>query len=217
MKSHLIRRFVAGLLLFIPLFVLGFGLFKFHELAGLLAEPFLGIADPESSLGAVLIKLAALVLVLMAIYLLGFLADLPVIRTRVQRLDRALNTIIPGYVIAKGIIGGVVKEDQLMDGFRPVLVRCTDGHRMGFEVERTQSGLVVVFLPDSPTPRTGVSMVFEPEQVARLNLPPHKAVELLSFYGRGLGREIENAMSNGQEPAVIADAQTTSEIISDDS
>jgi uncharacterized membrane protein len=217
MKSRLIRRFVAGLLLFIPLFVLAFGLFKFHELAGLLAEPFLGIADPDSSIGAVLIKLAALVLVLMAIYILGFLADLPVIHTRVQRLDRALNAIIPGYVIAKGIIGGVVKEDQMMDGFRPVLVQCTDGHRLGFEVERTESGLVVVFLPDSPTPRSGVSMVFEPEQVARLNLPPHKAVELLSFYGRGLGQEIEKAMSNGVETTGTVAAREVPEVTANDS
>ncbi len=206
MKSKILHRFVSGLLVFIPLFVLAFGLFKFHELAGVLAKPVLGFADPDTAFGAILIKVVAFFLVLLGIYLLGFLAALEVIHKRVQRLDRALNAIIPGYALAKGIIGGVVREDQMMDGFRPVLVHCNGGHRMGFEVERTQSGLVVVFLPDSPSPRTGISMVFEPQQVARLNLPPHKAVELLSFYGRGLGQEIEKAMSNGDEKAAITAA-----------
>jgi uncharacterized membrane protein len=200
-KSKILRRFVSGLLVFIPLFVLAFGFVKFQEITGKLSEPLLGFADPENPLGAIFLKLVALLLALLAIYLLGFVADLKVIHTRIQRLDRALNTVIPGYALAKGIIGGVVREDQMMDGFRPVLVHCNGGHRMGFEVERTQSGLVVVFLPDSPSPRTGISMVFEPQQVARLNLPPHKAVELLSFYGRGLGQEIEKAMSGGDEKA----------------
>lgn len=199
MKSKILRRFISGLLVFIPLFVLVYGLLKLHEITSKLSEPLLGFADPNNPVGAVFLKLAAAVLVLFAIYLLGFLADRPIIRSRVERLDRALNAVIPGYALAKGIVGGVVNEDQMMDGFRPVLVHCNDGHRMGFEVERTQSGLVVVFLPDSPSPRSGISMVFESEQVAPLNLPPHKAAELLTFYGRGLGLEIEKAMSSGDE------------------
>ena len=199
MKSHIIHRFVSGLLVFIPLSVLVFGLFKFHELTGKMTEPLLGFADPDKPVGAVVLKLVAGLFVLLGIYLLGFLADRPFIHTRVQRLDRALNSIIPGYALAKGIIGGVVKEDALMDGFRPVLVQCTDGHRLGFEVERTQSGLVVVFLPNSPTPRSGVSMVFDPSQVARLDIAPHKAAEIMNFYGRGLGEEIEKALSGGDD------------------
>lgn len=201
MKTHLLRRFVSGLLLFIPLFVLSYGLVKFYEFSGKLTQPLLGFADPSRPIGAIILKLAAVLVMLLVIYLLGFLADLPVVRTRVQRLDRALNAMIPGYALAKGIIGGVVKDDELMDGFRPVLVQCADGHRLGFEVERTQSGLIVVFLPDSPSARSGVSMVFDPAQVARLNLPPHKAAEIMSFYGRGLGEVIENALaSDGQVP-----------------
>ncbi len=197
MKTHFLRRFVPGLLLFIPLFVLAFGLVKVYEISGKLTEPLLGFADPERAIGSLILKLAALLLLLLAIYLLGYLADLPVVGKRVPQLDRGLNAIIPGYALAKGMIGGVVKDDALMDGFRPVLVRCADGHRLGFEVERTQSGLIVVFLPDSPSAKNGVSMVFEPDQVARLALPPHKAAEIMSFYGRGLGAEIEKVLTRG--------------------
>lgn len=201
MKSHFLRRFIAGLLMFIPLFVLVYGLVQLNAITGKLSEPLLGFADPDNPIGAIFLKLVAAVLVLVAIYLLGFLADRPMIRSRVQRLDRALHAIVPGYAMAKGIIGGAIKEDSLTDGFRPVLVQCADGHRLGFEVERTKSGLVVVFLPDSPSPRNGISMVFDPAQVARLNLPPHKAAEIMSFYGRGLGEEIEKALaSKAQAP-----------------
>jgi uncharacterized membrane protein len=199
LKSKILRRFVSGLLVFIPLFVLVYGLVKLQEVTGKLTEPLLGFADPANPIGAVFLKLVAALLVLFVIYLLGFLADLSIVRSRIDRLDRALHTVVPGYAMAKGIIGGVVKEDALMDEFRPVLVQCADGHRLGFEVERTQSGLVVVFLPNSPTPRNGVSIVFEPAQVARLDLAPHKAAEIMNFYGRGLGQEIEKALFNGEQ------------------
>ena len=200
MKSHFLRRFVSGLLLFIPLAVLVFGLIKLHEIISKLAEPFLGFASPDTPAGAIIVKLIALVLVLLLVYLLGYLADLPVIRHRVERLDRALHSIIPGYAVAKGIIGGVVKDDALMGGFRPVLVQCVDGRRAGFEVERTESGLVVVFLPNSPAARNGTNMVFEAAQVERLNIPPHKVAEIMNFHGRGLGAEIEKTDDKTGKP-----------------
>lgn len=196
MKALFLRRFIPGLLLFIPLFVLAYGLLQFYKFSGRLTETVFRFADVDRAMGTIGLNLAALGLVLFVIYLLGFLADLPVIRTRVPQLDRALTAMIPGYAMAKGMIGGVVKEDAMTDGFRPVLVRCVDGHRLGFEVERTQSGLVVVFLPDSPSAKSGVSIGFEPDQVARLNLPPHKAAEIMSFYGRGLGAEIEKVLAS---------------------
>lgn len=176
--------------------MLVFGLAKLHVIISKLAEPFLGFVSPDTPVGAILVKLIALVVVLLLVYLLGYLADLPVIRRRVDRLDRALHSIIPGYSVAKGIIGGVVKNDAMMGGFRPVLVKCVDGRRAGFEVERTKSGLVVVFLPDSPTARNGTNMVFDAAQVEKLNVPPHKIAEMMNFHGRGLGAEIDKSNDN---------------------
>jgi len=199
MKSHFLRRFVSGLLLFIPVFALGFGLAKFHGIIQKLAEPFLGFADPASPVGAVLLKLVAVLLVALMIYLLGYVADLSFISKRVKRLDRALHSIVPGYAMAKGIVGGVVKEDTMMDGFRPVLVPYDLGRRLGYEVERTEAGLVVVFLPNAPAARSGFSMVFTADQVERLDIPPHKGGEIMSFLGRGLGQEIEKSAQD--EPA----------------
>ena len=196
MKSHFLRRFVSGLLLFIPIFVLAYGLAKFHGITEKLAEPFLGFADPSRPVGAVLLKVAAVIVVVVVIYLLGYLADLSFIRKRVLRLDLALHSIVPGYAMAKGIIGGVVKEDTLMDGFRPVLVPYDQGRRLGFEVERTEAGLVVVFLPNAPAARSGFSMVFAADQVERLDIPPHRGGEIMSFFGRGLGKEIEKAAAD---------------------
>jgi len=200
MKSHFLRRFIAGLVVFIPLAVLVFGLIELHEIISKLTEPLLGFVSPDTAAGAIILKLVALLLVVLFVYLLGYLADLPVIRHRVERLDRALHSIIPGYVVAKGIIGGVVKDETLMGGFRPVLVQTTDGRRAGFEVERTDSGLVVVFLPNSPAARSGTNMVFEAKQVEILNVPPHKVAEIMNFHGRGLGVEIDRTISETGEP-----------------
>ncbi|WP_164661203.1 hypothetical protein [Tropicibacter sp. Alg240-R139] len=186
MKSNLLRRFVAGLLIAIPIVVLGIALYTVFEVIQFIGDPLFGLIGTgtpfDSAIEHVLAGFAAGV----TLYLLGYAAELQVIKDRVNRLDRLLVLLVPGYTMIKGFIGGVVHEDAMTEGFRPVLVDTVDSTRIGFEIERSDSGKVVVFLPNAPAASTGIIAAYDAERVTRLNVPPHRVMEMLSFYGAGL-------------------------------
>ena len=179
------RRFITGLLFFIPVFVLTLGLWHAYNLGRQVAAPVREVVDVQTALGFILLNLLAIIFVALLILLMGFVAEFGFVARRVDRLDRALHAILPGYGMAKGIVGGVVKEDTLVAKLRPVMVPFGQGRRLGFEVERTDS-LSTVYLPNAPTARSGSVSVYPAELVTQLDIPPHKTLEILSFHGRGL-------------------------------
>jgi len=186
MKDHFKRRFITGLLLFIPVFVLVLGLVHAYRLGKKVAVPVRAAVDVDTVFGLVLLNIFAILFVAFLIYLFGYLVELPRVATRVRRLDQALAAVIPGYNIAKGVIGGAVNDEDATKGLLPVVVQLVDGTRVGFEVERNADGKSVVYLPDAPSARTGLVMVFDSDRVDRLNVPPHRIFEALSFHGRGI-------------------------------
>lgn len=187
MKSHLLRRFVAGVLIAFPLVVLGIALYTLSEVFQVVGEPLFGLIDTGTALDPIIEHVLAGIAAVLAVYLLGYAAELRVIEERISRLDRLLVLLMPGYTMIKGFIGGVVKEDSLMEGFRPVLVETVDSTRIGYEIERTPNGKAVIFLPNAPAASTGIIATYDAERVTRLDIPPHRVMELLSFYGAGLG------------------------------
>ena len=54
----------------------------------------------------------------------------------------------------KGMTGEIHDEDA-EEVLKPVLVRFDDQFQLAFEVDRTADGLVAVYLPGSPDPRSG--------------------------------------------------------------
>lgn len=191
MKSHFVNRFIAGTLLFIPISFLLVGLYYGYSLFKDVIEPLLGMLDVETVWGFLILNLIVVFSLALFIYLIGYLAEMPVIANRIHALDRVLTGMVPGYSMIKGIVGGVVKEDAMLDGMRPVIVPHAGGHRLGFEVERTPTGLVMVFLPNAPTVNSGISVAFRAERVVKIDIPPHRVMEIQSFHGRGLAADIE--------------------------
>lgn len=200
MKEHFLRRFVAGLLMSIPLVVMGIGIYMLFEFLQWAGEPFFGLIDTGTAIDPLIENVLAFLGAIFLIYLLGYVADLPVIEQRISRLDRLLTTTVPGYTMIKGIIGGVVQEESLLEGLRPVLVRLDDAERIGFEIERSENGKSVVFLPNAPAASSGQVMAFDSDRVMRLHMPPHRVIELINFYGAGLSTEIRMAM-DGKDQA----------------
>ena len=122
---------------------------------------------------------------------LGLLTYLPAISKRIERLDQMLADRVPGYSIVKGILKGTLTEDTSTAESKTVLVRMNNTARIGFEVERSPTGVVIVFLPDTPNPQTGTAAAFPAEEVEPLNLPPREAIEMLNFFGKGISGPVE--------------------------
>lgn len=201
MKAHFTRRLVAGLVLIIPVGALAFMLYSLYELLDWLGEPIFGLINTGSWVDAFAEHLLIFLSGMVVIYAMGFLADLEMIRKRTDQLDRFLMTLIPGYSMIKGIIGGVVNEEGLLEGLLPVLVRTPAGDRIGFETERTESDKVVVFLPNTPAASSGITVLLDADHVTRLDMPPHKVLDVFSFYGAGLGKKVEGDQAGSDSKA----------------
>jgi uncharacterized membrane protein len=144
---------------------------------------FLGI---ERVTGFLLVNLGGLALVLGVCFLAGLAARMRVVTERMEQLDDLLEKRMPGYSIIVGALRGAVDGDVAVDTLRTVLVNTAGGRRLGFEVERLPTGEVVVFLPNSPHPQTGVSMVFDTAEVQPIDLPALRVFEILQFHGKGM-------------------------------
>ncbi|MEH6583369.1 MAG: DUF502 domain-containing protein [Halioglobus sp.] len=83
------------------------------------------------------------------------------------RIDTVLLQLFPGYAWIKGVTGAI-SDDDAATVFKPVLVELDDQHQLGFEVERSEDGFVVVYLPGAPDPRAGTLSFLPPERVQPL-------------------------------------------------
>ncbi|WP_433990373.1 hypothetical protein SuNHUV7_20100 (plasmid) [Pseudoseohaeicola sp. NH-UV-7] len=193
MRKFLVQTFVAGILLFIPVFFLAFALLKVFEVIKKIVGPLVEEFDIDTVAGLLILNALAVLALAVMLFLLGLLAYLPAVSSRVGSLDRLLSDRVPGYLIIKGIIQGRVLPDTSANNLKSVLVKYNDTAQIGFEVERTPSGEVIVFLPNVPNPQTGRAAAFKAEDVEPLTLPPHKLVEALSFFGKGIGGEVAKA------------------------
>lgn len=187
MKTFLTKTFVTGILLVVPVFFLVFTLMKaFHAVRGVMG-PIVDTLEIERFAGILLLNVLAVVALILTIFVLGLFAYIPAVKKKVDQLDLFLRDRVPGYSIIKGIVSGTLKADTSVNDLKTVLVRQGDTARIGFEVERIDARNVMVFLPNVPNPQTGVAAAFRPENVHPIDLPPHKVLEMLNFFGRGVG------------------------------
>ena len=69
----------------------------------------------------------------------------------------------------------------------PIVARLDDYSQIAFEVERLESGVVVVFLPGSPDPWSGTVAFMSPDRIEPLDLDFRSAAAPLRALGRGSG------------------------------
>jgi len=66
-----------------------------------------------------------------------------------------------------------------------VIVKFDDNAQIAFEIERTERGNVVVYLPGSPNPWSGSVGYFEEDRVERLEMSVPDAINNIRHLGRG--------------------------------
>lgn len=178
---------LGGAIFLVPLAFLAVVLTKAYEVSMLLARPLDGLIPVESVGGIALANIIAIVLILAICFAAGLVAKSEAVSKRVGRLDSILIEIIPGYAVAKGIVGGVAKKDDAASVLRPVLVQFDDYEQIAFEVER-MGDRCVIFLPGSPSAWSGASVIVDAARVTALDLPPHQVASLLRVMGRGMSK-----------------------------
>jgi uncharacterized membrane protein len=184
--KRLWRTVLTGAVLLLPLAALIYFLAQLFLIGVKIGKPIVDLLGIERVTGFLLVNLAGIALVLGVCFLAGLAARMRAVTERMEQLDDLLEKRMPGYSIIVGALRGAVDGDVAVDTLRAVLVRTAGGRRLGFEVERLESGEVVVFLPNSPHPQTGVSMVFDAADVQAVDLPALRVFEILQFHGKGM-------------------------------
>ena len=103
-----------------------------------------------------------------------------------ERLDRLLLEVMPGYTWIKGLTGSI--SDEEVEGLlKPVMARFDDQCQVAFEVDRTQDGLVAVYLPGAPNARSGSVSYMTADRIQPLDARFHTIANSLRRFGRGSG------------------------------
>jgi uncharacterized membrane protein len=150
--------FVGGVVLLVPLVILGAAVAKLGDVLGRLSQPLAALLAVDGDV----VRDAALVAAALLVVAVCFGA---------------------GVLLARGSIGRRARPFHM----RPVMVRFDDHAQLAFEVDRLGDGRKVVYVPSAPDARAGAVLVFDSHRVEPLDMSVVAAVTSLRTLGRGLG------------------------------
>jgi uncharacterized membrane protein len=175
---------LGGVFFLIPLAFVLMILGNAYEIALKVAAPIDTIIPLEDVAGVAMANVIAVLLLLLICFLAGLIAKLDFFSSRMNKVDGMLMEIMPGYAIAKSILAGMTRKEDMEALLTPVLVTFDDHQMIAFEIERTDT-YAIVFLPGAPTAWSGSSIVVDLDRIKPLDVPTHQASALLRTMGRG--------------------------------
>ncbi len=166
MKKFLTTTALGGILFLVPLVFVVLILGKAYELMLRVAEPISRLLPSDTIAGVGILNLIAIAVMLLLCLLAGLIARSRPARRLYNRFDRVLLELIPGYAWTKALVSSLGDTGEVTEKFKPVLVRLDDQMQLGFEMERTDTDLVVVFFPGAPDVRSGSVAYVEASRVS---------------------------------------------------
>ncbi len=164
MKHFLRTTLLGGVVFLIPLVVVVLILGKAFSIMKMVAAPVERMLPFDSIGGVGLINIVAIIVMLLCCLAAGMIASSAPAKALYGRLDALLLEVVPGYSWIKTVIAGFGGEREI-EGFLPVLVELDDMSQLAFEMERSADGMVVIFFPGAPDPRSGSVAYVEPSRV----------------------------------------------------
>jgi len=189
--GRLIRTTVTGGVMFlIPLVVVVVIFGKAFQIMKVVGTPVSNWIPVESFGGFAVVEIVTVFVMLLASLLAGLLAQSSWGRRVHEKLDTALLNI-PGYAWLKSVTGGMGGEDP-EEVLKPVLVRFDDQSQIAFEVDRATDGLVAVYLPGSPDPRSGTVSYVTDDRVQPVDAGFKEVLKTCRNFGRGSTAMLSN-------------------------
>ncbi len=186
---------IGGLLALLPLIVIG-------ALLGKAVPIVLSVRDVleeqfpwKTPAGFVVLLLLAIGIVLLLCFAAGLLARRSIGKWMTKHFEKTLMLLFPRYLVIKNQMADSIGGDENKPRMKPVLARFNDSMRIGFEMERSEGGLVTVYLPGSPDPWAGNVVFLNADRVEPLDIEFGKAVATFEKLGRDSA-----ALLAGKEP-----------------
>lgn len=190
----------GGILFLVPVVIVAIVIEKGLHLAHRVAEPLAERLPIESVIGLRPAMLLAIGLLVVFCFLTGLFARSALAQRLVAWLETTVLVNFPGYEFFKSLGEGMLGVEPAET--RPVvLAHLDDAWQLGFLVGRLDNGLVAVFVPDAPNPRSGALCYLLPENVTETGIAPGAAVKLLRRLGSGAGEVLGHVKVPGAKPA----------------
>lgn len=175
---------LGGVIFMVPIVVIAILLSKAYQISMVVAAPIDKLIPIHTVGGVALVNLLAIVLILAVCFLGGLLARTAFLASKVNTVDGFLIDLMPGYAVAKGVLGSVAQKDEVASLLSPVVVTFDDYTQIAFEIERDTSK-AVIFLPGAPSTWAGSTVIVDIARVRKIDVPTHQTVKLMRVLGRG--------------------------------
>lgn len=175
---------IGGLLFLLPLIVIGALIGQIVPIIMSVARG-LGEVIPIKTPGGIgLLILLSIAALLFACFGAGLLARRSLGKKLSENFEKYLLLLFPRYAIIKEQMVSGIGGHKNTPTMKPVLVRFIDSQRIGFETERTDDGLVTVYLPGSPDPWAGSVVQLNADRVETLDAEFGDTVATFEQLGR---------------------------------
>jgi uncharacterized membrane protein len=156
---------IGGLLFLLPLIVIGALIGQVAPIVLTVAESLGDIIPVETPGGIILLILLAILIVLLLCFAAGLLARYSFGKRISEWFEKSLLLFFPRYAILRDQMADSVGGRETRPRMKPIIVRFEEFRRLGFEIERTEDGLVTVYLPGSPDPWSGSAVMLAADRV----------------------------------------------------
>lgn len=184
--SRLRDLLVDGILLALPLGAAAYLLYKAIILLKSLLVPVAHLLPAGHFLGIAAIEIAAIVVLLLVLVVLGVFARSPLGRSIGDAIEKVVLSKFPGYQVVKSIATGF-SDSRDETALRAALVSFDDNTVLGLIVEESTAGdRYTVFVPGSPGSGAGNVMLVARERVQVLDVSASGVAKAMKQRGVGL-------------------------------
>ncbi len=172
--------FIRGLSALVPALVCIYVISGLYDMLRSISDKLMSLLPQELDFAKEFPGLAALLLIVILICLLGLLLT----KTKAGRaLVHVFENLIPGYQLFRSLLAEKVEKTD--GSLKPCIVKYDDSWSLGYEVESLDNGMVVVFLPGSPSIASGSVQILKRESVQELDISKRDAAICLAQFGIG--------------------------------
>ena len=175
---------IGGLLFLLPLIVLGALIGQLVPIVTSVATALHEHIPVKTPSGYAFLTALAIAIVLLLCFGAGVLAKWSLGRKISSAFEKKLTLFFPRYAILKDQMADTIGGDETRPAMKPVLVTFDECSRIAFETERDK-GLVTVFLPGSPDPWAGKTVMVKEERVEKLTSEFGDTASTCEQLGRG--------------------------------
>src|SRR5262247_4656280 len=198
--EFVVRAFVTGLLILVPVYLSVLLLLKAMNSVAGLAKPFANLL-PEWLPAE---HLLSLLLVVIVCFLIGAAVRTPAGHAIQERIEKSFFERMPGYALFRSLTQRLAGKDE-EKVWKPALVEIEEALVPAFIIEELADGRFTVFVPSVPTPFAGAVYILTPERVHPLDVPFTQALQSISRWGSGskeLVAAIKTESALKQKPAL---------------